>query len=295
MSSKSSVSKLVSVDEQAYEHEAAREEYEAYVDETPELRATVELEIQAKVDANHPAGIVDTSEDRIYGVTLAQEERIRAREEELERISARGEFGTQTGRERRTRRAVSAASRARREEFGKRAASVDPWADPDRADPRELLTRDELGVVNEQAMRLAQKHEGWTRAAISRRLAERVVDGEDLMSAILEVVEELETAPGTVIPIAKVGEVPRREVSIAGTVCQLWEPSHHRIQQVGLLEDESGRIKFTIWRKSRQSSVREGEVVRFRNVSRSWYQGRPSVAVTGWSRLEFPERGRWWE
>jgi len=37
------------------------------------------MEIQAKVDANHPDGIVDTSEDRIYGVTLAQEERIRAR------------------------------------------------------------------------------------------------------------------------------------------------------------------------------------------------------------------------
>jgi len=46
---------------------------------------------------NHPDGIVDTSEDRIYGVTLAQEERIRAREEELDRISVQAAFGRQEG------------------------------------------------------------------------------------------------------------------------------------------------------------------------------------------------------
>jgi len=95
--SKKSVSKVVSVDEQAYEQEAVRAEHEDGVDETPEFRATVEMEIQAKVDANHPDGIVDTSEDRIYGVTLAQEERIRAREEELDRISVQAAFGRQEG------------------------------------------------------------------------------------------------------------------------------------------------------------------------------------------------------
>mgnify|MGYP000616262588 FL=1 len=25
-----------------------------------------------------------------------------------------------------------------------------------------------------------------------------------------------------------------------------------------------------------------------------WYDGRVSVAVTGWSQVEFPERGEWW-
>ncbi|ELY86920.1 transcriptional regulator PadR family protein [Natrinema altunense JCM 12890] len=53
-----------------------------------EFEATVEQEVQAKVDANHPDGIVDTDDERIHGATLEQEERIRAREDELERISA---------------------------------------------------------------------------------------------------------------------------------------------------------------------------------------------------------------
>jgi len=106
MSSKNATSEVVSVDEQAFENtdEAAVDEagFEV-VEETLEFQATVQMEVQAKVDANHPDGMVDTSDERIYGATLEQEERIRAREAELERISAQAELGTQDGREKRTR------------------------------------------------------------------------------------------------------------------------------------------------------------------------------------------------
>jgi hypothetical protein len=67
------------------------------------------------------------------------------------------------------------------------------------------------------------------------------------------------------------------------------------IQQVGLIEDESGRTKFTVWEKSGKTVVREGQTVRFRAFKKNWCQGRCSLAITGWSRIEFPERGRWWE
>ena len=106
MSSNSSSKKVVSVDEQAFkrtDEQAVDEDGFPVVDETPEFEATVEQETQAKVDANHPDGITDTSEDRIHGVTLEQEERIQAREAELERISVQAELGTQDGREQRTR------------------------------------------------------------------------------------------------------------------------------------------------------------------------------------------------
>ncbi len=106
MSSTNSSRKVVTVDEQAFEKaggQAVDEDGFPVVDETAEFEATVEQEIQAKVDANHPDGIADTSENRIHGVTLEQEERIRAREAELERISAQAELGTQEGREKRSR------------------------------------------------------------------------------------------------------------------------------------------------------------------------------------------------
>ncbi|ELY35387.1 hypothetical protein [Natronorubrum tibetense] len=298
MSSKNVTSEVVSVDEQAFEkaNEAVVDEDGfKVVDETPEFQATVQMEVQAKVDANHPDGMVDTSDERIYGATLEQEERIRAREAELERISARAEIGMQEGREKRTRDIAAKRSAERRVEFQKRAASVDPWADPDRDDPRAELTQEQLAVVNKQSMRLAEKLDGWSRAAIGRRMGEAVVDGKDLMSAVVGVFEELQTAPGQVVPIGMLENINRKEVSIEGTVTQLWEPSSSAISQVGLIEDESGRTKFTSWVASDQPWIEEGEHVRIHGVAKNWYNGRVSVALTGWTEVHFPERGRWWE
>ncbi|GKZ16242.1 DNA-binding protein [Haladaptatus sp. T7] len=298
MSSNNATSNVVSVDEQAFEKadEAAVDEdgFEV-VDETPEFQATVQMEVQAKVDANHPDGMVDTSDERIYGATLEQEERIRAREAELERISAQAELGTQDGREKRTRDIAAKRSAERRAEFQKRAASVNPMVDPERGDPRAELTQEQLAAVNKQSMRLAEKLDGWSRAAIGRRLGEAVVGGKDLMSAVVGVFEELQTAPGTVVPIGKLEDVNRKEVSIEGRVTQLWEPSSSAISQVGLIEDDSGKTKFTSWVASDQPWIEEGERVRIHGAAKNWYNGRVSVALTGWSTVHFPERGRWWE
>src|SRR6056297_4151626 len=254
MSSKNVFGNEVSVDEQAFEKadEAAVDEdgFEV-VDETREFQATVQMEVQAKVDANHPDGMVDTSEERIYGATLEQEERIRAREAELKRISAKAEMGTQEGREKRTRDIAAKRSAERRAEFQKRAASVDPWADPERDDPRAELTQEQLAAVNKESMRLAEKLDGWSRAAIGRQLGKAVVSGKDLMSAVVGVFEELQTAPGQVVPIGKLEDVNRKEVSISGRVETLWKPSHPSIAQVGLIADESGRTRVTIWENSR--------------------------------------------
>jgi len=298
MSSKNVTSQVVSVDEQAFEkadEAAVDEEGFEVVDETPEFQATVQMEVQAKVDANHPDGMVDTSEERIYGATLEQEERIRAREAELERISAQAEMGTQEGREKRTRDIAAKRSAERRAEFQKRAASVDPWADPERDDPRAELTQEQLAAVNKQSMRLAEKLDGWSRAAIGRRLGEAVVGGKDLTSAVVGVFEELQTAPGQVVPIGMLEDVNRKEVSIEGRVTVLWESDSPAIQQVGLIEDESGKTKITVWEKSNQPWIEEGEHVRIHGAAKNWYNGRVSVALTGWSTVHFPERGRWWE
>jgi len=115
------------------------------------------------------------------------------------------------------------------------------------------------------------------------------------MSAVVGVHEELQTAPGHVIPIGKLEDVNRKEVSIKGRVDTLWEPSHPSIAQVGLIEDESGRTRVTVWKNSRAPWMEEGEQVTIRGAARNWYEGRVSLAVTGWTTILFPERGRYWE
>ncbi|MDS0243757.1 MULTISPECIES: DNA-binding protein [unclassified Haloferax] len=257
------------------------------VGETPEFRPTVELEIQAKVDLNNPEAVG-------RGLTLAEEERMEACEWEIEQTKTRWDRRQTSNREKRTATVAEQMSIEATREFKKRAGCVNRWADPDEADPREQLSREELGEVNREAARMQAKLEGWSRAAISRRLAEKVADGKSMMSTVVGAFEELQQAPGRVIPIAAVSEVSRREVSISGTVTQLWVSSNSAIQQVGLIEDETGRTKFTVWSKSRKPVVREGERVTMRNVAKSWYGGRVSVAVTGWSELSFPEREAWW-
>ncbi|QLG61107.1 DNA-binding protein [Halorarum salinum] len=291
MSSQNAIGQVVSVDEQGFE-QASEPDVDAdgfeVVDETPQFRPTVAQEIQAKVDANHP-------DARPYGLTLEAEEKLEARELEIERTYRRFDKRQQSSREASTRKAAEQGSRERRRVFQARRGCVDRWTHPDEPDPREVLSRAELASVNEQARRLERKLDGWTSASISRKLAERVAEGRSVTSAVIGVHEELQRAPGRVIPIAALKEVRRREVSIEGHVTQLWDASSSAIQQVGLIEDATGRTKVTIWQKSDQPWIREGERVRIHGAARNWYEGRVSVAVTGWSTVHFPERGRWWE
>jgi ssDNA-binding replication factor A large subunit len=114
-----------------------------------------------------------------------------------------------------------------------------------------------------------------------------------VVKAVLETLEELKAESGAIVPIADVPDVPVGEVTVGGEIIELWAPSSSAIQQVGLIEDDSGKIKFTCWEKSGQTVVREGQTVRFRAAAKNWYEGRCSIALTGWSRIEFPERGRW--
>ncbi|WP_324759499.1 DNA-binding protein [Haloarcula montana] len=277
--------------ENSIRYEVSHDEQAADGKETPrgeqvELRPSVVQERQATVDTNH-------FEACGRGLTLEAEERLAAREAEIERTRRRWDHRQDSDREVRTRTRVEAGQQARRQAFGKRAASVDPWVDPERGDPRAEMAQAELAAVNEQAARISRRvRTGATPAALSKRLARRLADGADLVDASVAVTETEWLAPGTVVPIGKLDEVNRQEVCIEGRIATLWKPSTRAISQVGLIEDESGTTKFTVWRASNQPRVRDGKRVRFRSVATSWYEGRISVALTGWSRIEFPERER---
>jgi hypothetical protein len=259
----------------------AQERNQHAIAKSPELRASVQQESQATVDSNHPdaASAAATPERELTGVTLAQEERIRARERELDVMTERARMSDQTGRERRTREHVVEQCRA---------IQSTP-------DPRPELDRETLGSVNQHAHRIANDIQGGaTRAALSRRLAERVANGCELVDAVLELADEAREDTGVIVPIGEVPDVNRGTISVEGEIVQLWEPGHPAIQDVGLIADESGQIKFTTWTKSRCCAVREGDRVRFRAAATNWYQGWCSLALTGDSRVEFPNQEAWW-
>ncbi|MWV39609.1 DNA-binding protein [Natrialba sp. INN-245] len=253
---------------------------EDIVDETPEFSPSIEQETHTKVETNHPETVVGREENEFGHLPLAQEERIRAREEELELISAKATFGRQEEREKRTREVVLEQRRERRVE---------------QADPRPELEQAQLAEVNKQSVRITETVRGGpSRAAVSRRLAKKVTDGKSMIDATLEEMDEVKAESGTIVDIADVPEVEAGEVDVEGEIIELWGPSKASISQVGLIADDTEKMKFTIWTNSYQTNVSEGETVRIRNAAKNWHNERCNLAVTGWSRLEFPERGQWW-
>jgi len=249
------------------------------VDEAAErernLRPTVQMEIVARVDQNHP-------ETQYAGLTLEAEERVKAREWEIERTASRFDRRQESDREARTRDYVARRTPSEVWQVGRR-------------DPREAMERETVAAVNRQAARLFERTRGYSRAAISRMLAERVQKGQDVVDAVIELGEALQYGAGQVVPIGALERVESEEVSVEGRVRVLWEPRHPAIAQVGLLEDATGTVKLTVWEKSLQPVVREGERVRVRGAALGSYDERPTLAATGWTDLSFPDRGRWWE
>ncbi|MFC7166887.1 DNA-binding protein [Halospeciosus flavus] len=249
------------------------------VDEAAErernLRPTVQMEIAAKVDLNHPDG-------RYAGLTLEAEERAKAREWEIERTHERFDRRQDSDREARCRDYVAARTPS------------ELWQ-VEQVDPRAGMAQAELAQVNQQADRLHGRVRGWTRGALSKQIARRVQRGKDVTDAVIETAEEAQFGAGQVVPIGALAQVEGDEVTVQGRVVKLWPPSHPSIAQVGLLEDETGTVRITVWEKSNKTRVREGERVRIGAGALSFYKERASIAITGWSEFRVLDRGRWWE
>jgi hypothetical protein len=272
MSSKRITSDGRAVDEQATNHDVSFEgESDFEVDERVEFRASVEQDTQARVDTNHP----DTRSVNEAGsnehLTLIQEERIRGREVELERISARAEVSRQKGRERRSREVAEERVGGRRERL--RVGYEE--------DPRERLSKEQLAAVHQRAAGIAT---GLTFAgqhrAIARQIAERMVnDQEDVLDAALHTREALLESRGVVKPLARV-KPTHWSVTVEGEVVRLFEPASPAQQQVGILKDRSESVKLTIWRSAEVGTVlHEGDRVRIYDASPGRYGGKTTLAA----------------
>lgn len=68
-------------------------------------------------------------------------------------------------------------------------------------------------------------------------------------------------------------------LTISAKVVELWNPTTDSIEQVGLLGDETGQIRFTKWETSDLSTVSEGEVYEFENVISDEYDEQFSVEL----------------
>jgi replication factor A1 len=100
--------------------------------------------------------------------------------------------------------------------------------------------------------------------------------------------DELGQGGNATVEAADVDEA-EQWVDLTAKVVELWEPRSDSVAQVGLLGDESGRIKFTKWAKSDLPELTEGEVYRLGNVVTDEYEGRYSVKLNRTTTIEHVE------
>ena len=81
-------------------------------------------------------------------------------------------------------------------------------------------------------------------------------------------------------------DAPDEWVDVTAKLVDLWEPRSDSIDQVGLLGDPSGTLKFTKWAKSDLPTLEEGKSYRLGNVVTDEYQGNFSVKLNRTTEIE---------
>lgn len=99
--------------------------------------------------------------------------------------------------------------------------------------------------------------------------------------------ESFKPGNASLVPIASIKE-DNKWVTVRGKVLQLWDPRSDSISQTGLIGDDSGVIRFTIFAKSQDKldiTLEEGESYEFGNVVSSIWQSQISLKANSNSEI----------
>jgi len=237
---------------------------------------------------------MDLADEDLTGLPLEAQERLHGLREERKRQREKALATHVIGidRETRSREELLSEYRARRADYNDRVIGDNIHS----SDPFELLDEETGERVREAADRISD----WlvtprNHAILEHRLGSKVARGQDLFTAQSNVLDELYQEAGVVQPISSVPVIPSKynvEADIQGTVATLWQPKSGTQQQVGLIEDDTGSIKFTVWTKSSQGTIlHEGDTVRIVAGKVGKYRGQATLAADSETRITVIERG----
>jgi hypothetical protein len=152
--------------------------------------------------------------------------------------------------------------------------------------------------------------------SVALELATRVQRGTDTTHALLEQADAEETDPRNVVKVGNVRytrtDTTAGRVSTQGEVKLLFEPTTSSLKQAGVLHDDTGEIRFAIFKGSERDELaptadptdpgftvvkhhsfpelREGDTVRFENVFKNWYRGEATIETRRDSEVIILER-----
>lgn len=119
-----------------------------------------------------------------------------------------------------------------------------------------------------------------------------------ILSGLVEDHEEFDSKSDLLVngqgdgyPLVDISDITSSDqwVTVEAVVDQLWENDNDAIAQVGLLGDDSGRIKFTSWAKSGQPHLTEGQAYRIEGVVSNEWNGNMEVRLNANTDVEMLE------
>lgn len=273
-------------DEEGHEIEGSSETLDAYW-VGASLRTTQARDIDP----------IDLTEAQLDHLPLAARERLTGLKRERRRHREKALAADLIG----TNRATSHREALVTEYRERRRSHRENWVVEDEpglmgTDPFDELDDAGAEQVRDAVVHLAERLvTGPSISALEHRLALKVAGGQDLISATSNLQDQLYQEAGIVQPIAAVPAVPSTynvEADIQGEVLTLWQPKASNQQQVGLIGDDTGRIKFTVWIRSNQSVIlHEGDTVRIMAGKVGRYNGQATLAADSETRITVLDRG----
>jgi Single-stranded DNA-binding replication protein A (RPA), large (70 kD) subunit and related ssDNA-binding proteins len=78
--------------------------------------------------------------------------------------------------------------------------------------------------------------------------------------------------------------------NLTGKVIQLWENHHESITQVGLVGDETGVIKFTLWNNTGLEPLELNQAYEFKNVVVKYWNGKAGIELNKAADIKLSEK-----
>ncbi|MDS0261949.1 hypothetical protein NDI56_21310 [Haloarcula sp. S1CR25-12] len=237
---------------------------------------------------------IDLADEDLTGLPLEAQERLHGLRSERKRQREKALAAAVIGidREARRRDELLDEQRNRREDYLDRVLG----AGLTRYDPFERLDGGTAATVRETAAKLSDRLlTGPTLEALEHRLAGKVLGGQSLYTAMSNLQDECFQEAGVIQPIATVPVIPSKynvEADIQGEVTTLWQPKSSSQQQVGIIKDDTGTIKFTIWTRSGQDVIlHEGDLVRIVAGKVGKYNDQATLAADSETLITIIDRG----
>jgi replication factor A1 len=83
---------------------------------------------------------------------------------------------------------------------------------------------------------------------------------------------------------------PDQFVTVEVEVADIWDNDTDVLSQVGLVQDETGRVKFKTWEKSEKPLLTEGQTYRLERVATDEYQGNMEISINSETNVEMIDK-----